>query len=141
MIMTDYEIREKFKKHGGDTVKSKREYIKTLAELNGCTGRHIQHLLECETNSADKAINRSENIKGNNYMGDIEKTNTDGVRAVLTREALCSYICCLTEDNERLRGLVIRQGKYGRRFDSVGRQIEVNEQKISVMRKWVMECD
>lgn len=141
MIMTDYEIREKFKKHGGDTVKSKREYIKTLAELNGCTGRHIQNLLECDTNIADKSVERSECIKGNNYKGDAEKTNTDGVRAVLTREALCSYICCLTEDNERLRGLVIRQGQYGRRFDSVGRQIEVNEQKISVMRKWVMECD
>ena len=136
MTMTASEIREKYKRNG-----SNKQYKEILAELNGVTTAEIQSVLDGNDLGIEKpkrTITRPKLILSGNLKKRSAKKppEADGIMDVLIKEAVVCYICSLREDNERLRGLQNRQGKYGRKNASVENRIEVNEQKIDILKRW-----
>ena len=144
MQMSEYEIREKFKRHGGKTENSQREYISILAQLNCTKPKVIRQIIDgtC-VNGAGGVVDKRKEDKAIKYTSEEEKplvaflTTIDGIEEVLLREAAVSYICSMREDNERLRGLITRQMRTGGGLYGIPQKVEVNEQKIDVLRRWL----
>lgn len=147
MQMTEDEIREKYRKHGGKSKSQQKRYMEILADLNCISvedvflildGKDVpeKHKTEVSVETADARLDKPKTYKARKNAQRKENRVTgheDGIIEVIVREALVCYICSLREDNERLRGL--RRRGCGNRYDVIGSRIEVNEQKISLLKR------
>lgn len=139
MQMSEYEIQQKFRRNTDDTEKSKRDYIKLLSELNGCTPDRIEKIVykKLKQPFVPKKTISTKNLTHKDEKINIESEYcvSNGIEAQIANEALICYICSLREDNERLKTLQNRQGKVGRIWDNIGWRIEINDQKIQIMKQ------
>lgn len=133
MVMTAEEIKTKFDRHGGRTKRTQRAYIKVLAELNDCSVDDIKHSLD-DVLGKEKPKVKNVTPKEEKPHTDHDKDSIDYIKLQLINEAIISYVCSLREDNERLDRLLIREGKRGRCIAGIQRQIDINEQKIALLK-------